>query len=116
VLWLLVFRRAPARNGILAAFVAAMLFATRMEGEHGFAWITLVDKAFLYGGLVWLLVRSGLRVVVATLATAVLLLAAGVAASHGHVRPSAFGDPAVAVCAGAVVALCALSLPRRSRP
>ena len=117
VLWLLLFRRAPARHAILALFFAAMLAAMRLgpAAAHGFGWTSLLEKAFLYGGLIWLLNRAGMRLLLATLATALLLLATGIAVTHGVIRTAEITNAVVALCAGALFHVAALNLPRRSR-
>jgi hypothetical protein len=119
VLWLLFFRRAPARHAILALFFAAMIAALRLapSAPHGFGWQVLAEKAFLYGGLIWLLNRAGMRLLHATLATALLLLLTSVGAAHGVVRSAWIGvDAAEALAAGALLYAVGLSLPRLSRP
>jgi hypothetical protein len=116
VLWLLLFRRAPARYAILAVFFAALLAAMRLDPLRGFDWSSLLERVFLYGGVIWLLTRAGMRLLVATLVTALFLVIIGVAAAHGHVRPAEIIGGAVAVGAGALFYVSALNLPRRSRP
>lgn len=115
-LWLLLFRRAPARNAILAVFFAAMLAARHLQPSHGLGWITMVEWGFLSGGLIWLLNRAGLRLLFATLATALLVLATGLAATHGHMRAAEMTDVVLAICVGALFFATNLSLPRLSRP
>jgi hypothetical protein len=68
VFWLLLFRRAPARHAILAALLAALIVAT--SAPHGWSWPAVLDRGFLYGGLIWLLVQAGMRLMLATGATA----------------------------------------------
>jgi hypothetical protein len=116
VLWLLLFRRAPARHAILAVFFAALLAAMRLDPLRGLDWLSLLERAYLYGGLIWLLTRAGMRLLFATLATALFLVVIGVAAAHGQVRAAEITGGAVAICAGALFYVSALSLPRRSRP
>jgi hypothetical protein len=116
VLWLLLFRRAPARNAILAAFIAALLVAMRAEPLHGLGLAVLLEKAYLYGGLIWLLTRAGMRLLFATLAAVALLLVAAMMASHGAPRPAVLLNPAVALGAGALFASASFSRLRRSKP
>jgi hypothetical protein len=114
VFWLLLFRRLPARHAILAALLAAMLVATHRGGPHGWTWIALLERGFVYGGLIWLLTQAGLRLTLATGAVAVLL---GVmAATHGTLRILTFADAGVAAGMGALLYVAAFSRPRRSRP
>jgi hypothetical protein len=122
VLWLLLFRRAPARHAILALFFAAMLAALRLapSAPHGspwgFGWLSLLDRAFLYGGLIWLVNQAGMKLLYATLATAALLLVTGVAATHGYARPAVIADAAMAIGVGALFRVVNFSPLRRSRP
>jgi len=115
VLWLLLFRRAPARHALLALLFAAMLVALRLSpaAPHGLAWPALAEKLFLYGGLIWLLMGAGLRPLFATGATAALLLAIGLSHAHG---PAAATEAVLALGAGALLYGAGLSLPRLSRP
>jgi hypothetical protein len=112
VFWLLLFRRAPARNAILAVLLAALIVSG--AAPRGWGWLAVADKFFVYGGLIWLLVRAGLRLTLATGATAVLVGA--LAAAHGPLRAAALGDAGVAVGVGALFWAAAFSRPRRSRP
>jgi hypothetical protein len=112
VFWLLLFRRAPARHAILAALMAALIVAT--PAPYGWTWPAVLDRGFLYGGLIWLLTQAGMRLTLATGATAVLL---GVlAAMHGHLRAAGLADAGVVVGAGALSYVVALTRARRSRP
>jgi hypothetical protein len=113
-LWLLLFRRAPARHAILAGFLAALLVAVRFPPLHGLDWPAWLERFFVYGGLIWLLGRAGMRPVLATLATAGLLVVIGLSQTHLH--PAAIQDAGVALAAGVLLYLAGLSLPRRSRP
>jgi len=115
VLWLLLFRRAPARHALLALLFAAMLVALRLSpsAPHGLGWLALAEKLFLYGGLIWLLMRAGLRPLFATGAAAALLLAIGLSHAHG---PAAATEGLLALGAGALLYIAGLSLPRLSRP
>jgi len=115
-LWLLLFRRAPARHAILAGFLAALLLAARMPPLYGPDWPAWLERFFLYGGLIWLLGRAGLRPLIATLATAALLIVVGLSQTHLHPRPAAIQDAGVALAAGVLFYLAGLSRPRRSRP
>jgi hypothetical protein len=112
VLWLLLFRRAPARHAILAVLLAALILAG--GAPRGWGWLAVVDKGFVYGGLIWLLARAGLRLALATGATA--LLVGLLAAAHGPLRATAFADAGVAVAVGALFWVAAFSRLRRSRP
>jgi hypothetical protein len=115
-LWLLLFRRAPARNAILAAFLAAMLVAMRLPPPHGLAWVSVVERVFLFGSLIWLLTRAGLRPTIATLAIALLLLIVQLSEAHFFLRPALAANAGIAIGVGAVFYAAGLSLPRRSRP
>ncbi len=114
-LWRLVFRRAPGRNGILAAFIAALLVTMRLT-PFGFGWPALLEKAYLYGGLIWLLHRAGLRLQYAALATALLLTAFAVTGTNIRVHPAALGDAGLALAAGAALYGAGFSRSGRSRP
>jgi hypothetical protein len=115
-LWLLLFRRAPARYAILAAFFAAMLVAMRLPPPHGLAWPPVVERLFLFGSLIWLLTRAGLRLTLATLATALLLLIIQLGEAHFQLRPALLTNAGLAIGVCAVFYAAGLSLPRRSRP
>jgi hypothetical protein len=80
VLWLLLFRRAPARYAILAVLFALTVLALGVPPllrVHSVS--VLAELAFLYGGLAWLLVRAGARLSWALLGTALLFVARGAA-------------------------------------
>jgi hypothetical protein len=115
-LWLLLFRRAPARHAILAVFFVALLAAMRLEPLRGFDWAALLERAYLFGGTIWLLNRAGMRLLYATLGTAVFVLVVGLAATHGQVRSAAITGIGVAIGAGALFHVATIRLPRRSRP
>jgi hypothetical protein len=115
-LWLLLFRRAPARYAILAAFFAAMLVAMRLPPLHGVVWLSVVERVFLFGALIWLLTRAGLKVTVATLATALLLLIVQLGETHFLLRPALVTNAGIAIGVGALFYVAGLSLSRRSRP
>jgi hypothetical protein len=115
-LWLLLFRRAPARNAILAAFFAAMLVAMRLPLPHGIAWLPIVERVFLFGALIWLLTQAGLRLTLSTLATALLLLIIQLGETHFQMRPAALTNAGIAIGVGALFYVAGLRLFRRSRP
>lgn len=96
LLWAALLRRVPGRFGVLAFLFAGMIaaerlapfrvearprpfgwvpFASFMQGSTGVDIQAFCQKFYEYGGLIWLLNRSGMRLPIGTLATAALLLA-----------------------------------------
>jgi hypothetical protein len=103
-LWLLLFRRAPARHAVLATFFAAMVVTYRLATPPRLVLPALLDGLFLAGGLVWLLAHAGLRPPVAAGAAGSALLALGLVAAHRHLAPASFADAAAALAMGGVMA------------
>jgi len=95
VVWLLLLRRLPGKFVLLSLAFAAMIAIERLQpfqfnvAPQAFGWIpfgsfmrgsisvdiqAFCQKFYEYGGLIWLLNRSGMRLPVGTLLTAALLL------------------------------------------
>jgi hypothetical protein len=67
--------------------------------------VDMFHKCFLYGGLVWLLARSGLRVMHATLVSAALVLGVEVLQVWLPGKTPDITDPLLVVTAGGLIAL-----------
>jgi hypothetical protein len=132
-------RWVPISRFILLIAFAALVIAVRLSpfqfvGLPGtFGWLpfkammnaSLTDNlrsffsaGFLYGGLIWLLTVSGLRVGAATALTAVMLLLISVAQTWQPGPPGEITDAVIALVVGAILALLQgdAALPRRRAP
>ena len=119
-------RRVPASRFVLVAAFAALVVTVRLSpfvfvGLPGtFGWLpfksmmaasmtddlrTFFSDAFLYGGMIWPLTASGLRLGVATAVTATGLLFVSIAQTWQPGPPGEITDAVVAVMVGAVLAL-----------
>ncbi|MDE2575448.1 MAG: VanZ family protein [Rhodospirillales bacterium] len=118
--------RLPVRRLVLAAAFALLVATLRLVPfrfaaiSHGFGWVPFLsfmsgsigvdiqsfcEKAALYGGLIWLLDRAGLRLAVAAGATALMLLATSFAESFEAGRSAEIGDALLALLLGLLFAL-----------
>jgi hypothetical protein len=127
VFWLLLFRRLPGRHAILALFIAALTAAQHLpllSGAapgwarglgvlHGTGLALLLEKLFVYGGLIWLLNRAGMRLLFATLAAMLLVLATALARTQFVAGPAQMIDALVAAAAGGLLFVAAMRLPGR---
>src|SRR6202012_1046172 len=95
---------------------------------HGFEWVpflallrapidvglpAMIEKFFLYGGLIWLLMRAGLRLWRATVAVALLLLFSSFVEMYMPGRSAGITDALLAPLIGTLLRLT--SPPRRPR-
>ncbi len=119
-------RRDRVVAALLALTLAAVLVAERLEPFafdaaplRPFGWVpfraalqgrweagmqAMLEKLFLYGGLIWLGVRAGLRLPVTAALVALLLLATSLAQTHLPGRSAEVTDAALALIAGLVFA------------
>lgn len=122
----LALRELPMSRALLAIAFAALVVVVRLAPfafvgiPHDFGWLpfqgfsgdsldvgvrTFFADGFLYGGLIWLLIRVGFPVGVATAATALLLLGVGVAQCWTTGAPGQVTDAVVAVVIGSLLYL-----------
>jgi hypothetical protein len=125
LVWL-VLRELPMSRVLLAVGFAALVVVVRLapfelvDIPHDFGWLpfhgfsggsidvgvrTFFADAFLYGGLIWLLIRVGFAVGVATAVTALLLLGVGVAQCWTTGAPGEVTDAVIAVVLGSLLYL-----------
>jgi VanZ family protein len=116
-----VLRRLPGRFAILSVALIALVVAVRLapfdfqppgrafgwvpfysilHGSIGVAIQALLEKSYLYGGMIWLLVRAGLRLRGATTLTALLLFATGYAEVWLPGRSAEITDAVMALALG----------------
>jgi VanZ family protein len=133
LLWLLPLRLIPQRRivwryRLLALAMAVLVTALRLEPfhlaatPHGFNWIpfhgamygsiniamqAFFEKFFLYGSLIWLLERSGVRLGLASVGVAALLFATSAAETWLPGRSAEITDGLTALVIGWVFALLA---------
>ena len=133
VAWLWLRRRGRMRFVVVAAAFAGMIIAARLEPfvfdatPHAFRWVPFAsffrgsvgvamqafcEKAFQYGGLIWLLRQLGLRIALATIATSLLLFATSWAETFVPGRSAEITDAALALMIGMTFALLGAA-PRR---
>jgi VanZ family protein len=67
--------------------------------------VDMFHKCFAYGALVWLLMRAGLRVLGATLATVALLLVVELLQAWLPGKAAEITDPLLALVAGGLIAV-----------
>jgi len=80
-------------------------FLSFMHGSIQVDTLSFLEKGFLYGSLIWLLQKIGLRLAAATLGVAALLLATSLAEIHLPGRSAEVTDAAMALFIGSVIAL-----------
>jgi hypothetical protein len=66
---------------------------------------SFLEKAFLYGALIWLLEKSGLRTGVSTILVAIMLFAAGWAETYLPGRSAEVTDALMALLIGIIIAV-----------
>jgi VanZ family protein len=136
LLWFALLRYLPGRVAILAIAFAAVLMIERLQPfrlnatAHGFEWmpflallrapietgfIAIIDKFFLYGGLIWLLMKAGLRLWRATVAVALLLLFCSFVEMYLPGREAGITDALLALLIGTLLRLTAAP-PREVQP
>lgn len=125
-LWLLALRRLPGGTALLTAALAALVLEYRLEPfrfgtpPHAFGWLpflsflrgsieinirSFLEKIFLYGGLVWLLAATGLRLSFATLLVATMLFLTSLAEMYLPGRSAELTDAVIAVAIGLLMRL-----------
>jgi hypothetical protein len=133
LLWFVLLRFIPGRVSLIAIAFAAAIMITRLlpfrlsPVGHGFEWVpflallrapidiglpAMIEKFFLYGGLIWLLMRAGLRLWRATVAVALLLLFSSIVEMYMPGRDAGITDALLALLIGT---LLRLTLPPRQQ-
>jgi len=131
LLWFALLRFLPGRVSIVAIAFAAVIMIERLQPfrlspvGHGFEWVpflallrapidlglpAMVEKFFLYGALIWLLMRARLRLWRATVAVALLLLFCSIVEMYMPGRSAGITDTLLALLIGT---LLRLTLPPR---
>lgn len=126
IIWLLLLRRLPVKFGLLAVAFAAMIAIERLQPfqfeivPRDFGWVpfgsfmhgsisvdiqAFCQKFYEYGGLIWLLNRSGMRLLASTLLAAVLLLVTSFAERWLPGRSAEVTDAVMALILGGTFAL-----------
>jgi VanZ family protein len=133
LLWFALLRYLPGRVAILAIAFAALLMVERLQPfrlspvPHSFEWmpflallrapvatgfIAIVDKFFLYGGLIWLLMKAGLRLWRATATVVLLLLFCSFVEMYLPGREAGITDALLALLIGTLLRLTAAPRPK----
>ena len=131
LLWFALLRFLPGRISMIAIAFAAVIMISRLSPfrlspiGHSFEWVpfltlirepidiglpAMIEKFFLYGGLIWLLMRAGLRLWRATVAVALLLLFCSIVETYMPGRSAGITDALLALLIGT---LLRLTLPPR---
>jgi VanZ family protein len=125
VLWFAALRFMPGRVAVLAIAFSAVVMLDRLSPfhlseRHSFEWmpflgllrgqidvalLATIEKFFLYGGLIWLLMRAGLRLWRATVAVAVLLLFCSFVEMYIPGRSAGITDALLALLIGTLLRL-----------
>jgi VanZ family protein len=121
LLWIVLLRRLPGKFGVIALIFGCMVAAERLEPfrfealPRAFGWLPFASfmqgsigvdiqafcqKFYEYGGLIWLLNRTGVRLPIATLLTAGLLLVTSVAECWLPDRSAEITDAIMALVLG----------------
>ena len=124
LLWLTVLSKLRVRDGILALLLAAQIAAQGLipfvvaDQQSAFSFIpfkgfeggsmavnlqSFLEKVFLYGSLVWLLVQSKLNLVIAVICSVLLLTAVELFQTQLAGRISEITDPLLAIIMGVVL-------------
>ena len=133
LVWFALLRFLPGRVALIAIAFAAVIMMTRLlpfrlsPVGHGFEWVpflallrapidiglpAMIEKFFLYGGLIWLLMRAGLRLWRATVAVALLLLFSSIVEMYLPGRTAGITDALLALLIGT---LLRLTMPPRQQ-
>jgi VanZ family protein len=128
IVWFALLRFVPGRVAFLAISFSAVVMLERLTPfrlspvGHGFDWVpfldllrapvetgflVMIDKFFLYGALIWLLLRAGLRLWRATLAVALLLLFCSLVEMYLPGRSAGITDALLALMIGTLLRLTA---------
>jgi VanZ family protein len=137
IVWFALLRYLPGRVAILAIAFSAVVMIERLlpfhlsRNGHGFDWmpfldllrapieigfLVMIDKFFLYGGLIWLLMRAGLRLWRATVAVALLLLFCSFVEMYLPGRSAGITDTLLALIIGTLLRLTATPRPAAPQP
>ncbi len=125
--WFALLRFLPGRIAIVAIAFAAVIMIERLSPfrlspvGHSFEWVPFLTLLrapidiglpafFPYGGLIWLLMRAGLRLLRATVAVALLLLFCSIVETYMPGRSAGITDALLALLIGT---LLRLTLPPR---
>lgn len=135
LLWILVLRRTRQRLAIVTTAFIGMIVILRLAPfafiplPRAFGWMPFLsfmrgsidvavqafcEKFFAYGGLIWLLCRSGLRLNLATVLTAALLFATSWAERYLPGRTAEITDAIMALAIGGAFGLLRQASPRAS--
>ncbi|HLI22510.1 MAG TPA: VanZ family protein [Stellaceae bacterium] len=135
--WFALLRYLPGRVAILAIAFAAVVMLERLTPfrlapiGHGFEWVpfldllrapiesgflVMIDKFFLYGALIWLLLRAGLRLWRATVAVALLLLFCSFVEMYLPGRSAGITDALLALIIGILLRLSATARQPAAQP
>lgn len=135
LLWFAAMRYMPGRIAVLAIAFSAVVMLERLSPfrlnpvGHGFEWVpfldllrapietgflVMIDKFFLYGGLIWLLMKAGLRLWRATVAVALLLLFCSLVEMYLPGRSAGITDALLALLIGTLLRL--MTAPKQARP
>ena len=82
-----------------------MPFVGLLRGQIEVGLLAIVEKFFLYGALIWLLMRAGLRLWRATVAVAILLLFCSFVEMYIPGRSAGISDALLAVLIGMLLRL-----------
>ncbi len=134
-IWFPFLRYVPGRVAFLAISFSAVVMLERLTPfrlspvGHGFEWVpfvdllrapvetgflVMIDKFFLYGSLIWLLMQAGLRLWRATVAVALLLLFCSFVEMYLPGRSAGITDALLALIIGTLLRLTAA--PRQTAP
>jgi hypothetical protein len=80
-------------------------FLSFMHGSIQVDTLSFLEKGFLYGSLIWLLEKIGVRLPLATLGVAAVLLATSLVEVHLPGRSAEITDAVMALFIGSVIAL-----------
>lgn len=137
VIWFALLRYLPGRVAILAISFAAVVMLERLTPfrlspvGHGFDWVpfldllrapvetgflVMIDKFFLYGSLILLLLRAGLRLWRATVAVALLLLFCSLVEMYLPGRSAGITDALLALIIGTLLRLTATARQPAPQP
>ena len=126
LLWFVALRFMPGRVAVLAIAFAVVVMLERLspfrlsDARHSFEWVPFlgllrgqievgllatVEKFFLYGALIWLLMRAGLRLWRATVAVALLLLFCSFVEMYIPGRSAGISDALLALLIGTLLRL-----------
>jgi VanZ family protein len=125
VVWFALLNRSRASAPVIAVLLCAMIVAFRLApfafdaAARPFGWVpfrsflegsldvnivSFLEKFFLYGSLIWIGCKAGLRIWMATGATVSLLLATSLAETHLPGRSAEITDAAMALLIGGIFA------------